>query len=910
MGLRILHSLLNEQDSVKALNTQLKALNKQIKDAQVQLKAAASKGADVGDISNQLSSIYKQISDKNRANTETIELNYYIKLVGDLTDKVSSMRHHQKSSEELNEAKEQHSSVTNCLSQIPPLKSQLSQLKKQYYQAKQGAVIQKKINTKTKKLADIQKDMEIVQGVKADQTSKISDAGAKKVANAQKALDRISLVEPISEQEQSLTPEDERAKEACELNLKGLQNEMANWNSRLAKIQASATPAPVKEDTMSGWQSGYPDATGGDSYSFQSNGPLGSQPDLEDEGFTTFYGDSDEHESGYNFDGGGPELGEDPETIEERHQVNYNTELQEKFASKDQMKYLYSNEPEAAKKLASKMTKKDYKKLPKKVKKNKRDGRIKELQVWGVNTQPGFGLGDVPRDSMTDYQTKNQSAYNMIGLGENNRPKMKKGKLLEYISELTTRGGANGKVYKKKDIIKSSAPFITEAPIDYGDRPERINPDIAAKLSSQDTPFGQDHPAFPKVGEDEVYSNYEELIASKRFKDVVDTFKRYTGVEGNATDMQNLMGLQGMMMQSLQNTLRIESSNKQRLEDLAVEIVTKDLNVPEGSLQFDVEITGMQKLSKDDMKQKPKNQEQSLEMEEDTLEHMEELDLEVSKRRFINSMMQGSAKKSLYLYHMVSDELNEIDPTLMNLYGVVISANDLMYWILPDMMGAGGGGEGAQVFGKEKIDLSTNPPTVVAKGMTFPVLVHELHKGVMEYLSLHGLPGDKELRQKVMDKTDFLEDEMWDLRLGPGLWERFIDSIGADDFDVKNHLYTEIIQMPAKEFLEFMKEIQSGSPEGKYKMVNLAKKIKSEIQQDEYEEATGEYEENDEPVADIPGFEGTMEALDDISIRDLFPPGSELGDEEEMDIDSLLDKISDTGMESLTPKELQFLKDQ
>ena len=50
--------------------------------------------------------------------------------------------------------------------------------------------------------------------------------------------------------------------------------------------------------------------------------------------------------------------------------------------------------------------------------------------------------------------------------------------------------------------------------------------------------------------------------------------------------------------------------------------------------------------------------------------------------------------------------------------------------------------------------------------MTFPVLVHELHKGVMEYLSLHGLPGDKELRQKVMDKTDFLEDEMWDLRLG------------------------------------------------------------------------------------------------------------------------------------------------
>ena len=262
--------------------------------------------------------------------------------------------------------------------------------------------------------------------------------------------------------------------------------------------------------------------------------------------------------------------------------------------------------------------------------------------------------------------------------------------------------------------------------------------------------------------------------------------------------------------------------------------------------------------------------------------------------------MQGSAKKSLYLYHMVSDELNEIDPTLMNLYGVVISANDLMYWIMPDMMGAGGG-EGAPVFGKEKIDLSTTPPTVVAKGMTFPVLVHELHKGVMEYLSLHGLPGDKELRQKVMDKTDFLEDEMWDLRLGPGLWERFIDAIGADDFDVKNYLYTEIIQMPAKEFLSFMKEVQSGSEKGKQMMVSLAKKIKDEIQQDEYEEATGEYDED----------EGTslMEPEEDIDISDLYPSNTDsMG--QVMDIDDLLDKISEKGMQSLTPDELQFLKDQ
>jgi len=715
--------------------------------------------------------------------------------------------------------------------------------------------------------------------------------------------------------------EKEKAKWQARITSKNA--EIKNWSSKLAKLQASQ----ITESIMGGLQGGYADVEDGDTsgYTFQSKGPLGSQPELEDEGFDTFYGDSDSQWRSYDFDSDGPELGEDPESFEEeRNQVNYSNTLEEKFASKAQQKYLYATNPEAAKKLGSKMTKKDYKKLPEKKKKK----RVKELQVWGVNTQPGFGLGDVPRTPMHgDVNIMGTVHSDSVKLEEIKKPKMKKGKLLEYISELTTRAGSNGKIYKKKDLTKESAPFsvrpksldeikkmitrVMEAPIDYGDRPERINPEIEAKLASQDTPFGQDHPAFPKVGDDEVYSNYEELIASKRFKDVVDTFKRYTGVEGNATDMQNLMGLQGMMMQSLQNTLRIESANKTKLEELAIDIVTKDLNVPEGSLQFDVEITGMQKLSKDDMKQKPKDEEDSFEMEEETLEHMEELDLEVSKRRFINSMMQGSAKKSLYLYHMVSDELNAIDPTLMNLYGVVISANDLMYWIMPDMMMGGGGGEEAQVFGKEKIDLSTDPPTVVAKGMTFPVLVHELHKGVMEYLSLHGLPGDKELRQKVMDKTDFLEDEMWDLRLGPGLWERFIDAIGADDFDIKNHLYTEIIQMPAKQFLDFMKEIQSGSDKGKQMMVDLAKRIKNDIQKDEYEDATGEYEEEDNgPVADIPGFEGTMEALDDINIRDLFPQGSNQEDSYEMDIDSILDKISDKGIEFLTPEELQFLKDQ
>tara|TARA_R110001592_G_scaffold104645_2_gene294350 strand:+ start:6519 stop:9326 length:2808 start_codon:yes stop_codon:yes gene_type:complete len=935
MGLRDLKILIEQSE---AMGAQLSQLDSQIDQANLELKKLkSSPGGAIASLEKQLSGIYKQIEDSKKQTMDKEEIAYFQKLV-DSAEKILDQIWSKANEDGL---MEQVVDPNQALKdQVQQLKNQIVSMRQQEKDTKKAFEDQKKLTSKQKELEDIGKEKEKFQKYSSEKEAKVTSSLNTRISNATKALNNLQgsseESEEMNEQTQKLTPKQEKEKKRLEKLIQSLTNELSGISRRMTKY------AIVNEDTMSGDQGGYADVSYGadSSYDFQSHGPLGSEPELEDDGFTTFYGDSDSHEGAYNFSSGGAELGEDPESIEEEtYRVNYGT-IEEKFASKAQARYFYAkaNEPGKEGKKWKKWSKEfsddteDFSKLPEK-KKKKNEKRVKEIQVWGINSNPGFGLGDVPRYKM--YSDVPGPAHsNVMGISEMKKPKMKKGKLLEYLSELTTRGGAKGKVYKKKDITKVSAPYtekskesydikniitklaenklkLQEVPIDYEDRPERINPDIERKLATQDTPFGKDNPAFPKVGEEEVYSNYEELIASKRFKDVVDTFKRYTGVEGNATDMRNLQGLQGMMMQSLQNTLRIEGSNKERLEELAIEIVTKDLNVPEGALQFDVEITGMKKLSKDDMKQKPKDKEDSLEMEEETLEHIEELDLEVSKRRFINSMMQGSAKKALYLYHMVSDELNEIDPTLMNLYGVVISANDLMYWILPDMMGGGGEGEGAQVFGKEKIDLSTTPPTVVAKGMTFPVLVHELHKGVMEYLSLHGLPGDKELRQKVMDKTDFLEDEMWDLRLGPGLWERFIDAIGADDFDVKNHLYSEIIQMPAKQFLEFMKEIQSGSDKGKQMMVDLAKKIKEDIQKDEYEDATGEYEE-EEPMSDMPGFEGTMDSLDDINIKDLFPqPGSEMGGGQiELDIDTILDKISDSGMDSLKPEELQFLKDQ
>jgi hypothetical protein len=143
------------------------------------------------------------------------------------------------------------------------------------------------------------------------------------------------------------------------------------------------------------------------------------------------------------------------------------------------------------------------------------------------------------------------------------------------------------------------------------------------------------------------------------------------------------------------------------------------------------------------------------------------------------------------------------------------------------------------IAGKEEVDRQTDPPTIKVRAINFPVLIHELIKGVLELFSHQGEPEDKELFIKVMQQEDLLHKEMWDLRLGPSIWDRlrsqFPEEILVDETLVEhqNYLITEIFKLPAKTFLIFIKEVLSGSERGKTYMVKLMKKVYDNIEQND-----------------------------------------------------------------------------
>jgi len=411
---------------------------------------------------------------------------------------------------------------------------------------------------------------------------------------------------------------------------------------------------------------------------------------------------------------------------------------------------------------------------------------------------------------------------------------------------------------KRKLTKEEIERLLTEAPIDYGDYPERMDPSIERRFRTRQHPLG-DLPQYPST---EGPHHFEEIVVSERFKEVVDKIKRYAGMKNvqvvgrdGKLDAMKLIMIQLGLVRSL---YQIESRHTTSLEGLAVKLVKDYFKIPDDVLQFDAKLEWV--IDMGDIKSQAES-----DIEEDSgeemIEDIEELDMEVAKRRFINALIHGSAFKGQYMFHMVEEQLDGINQNLIPLYGLFMAITEFAYFIIPpEQAQAAAGGESTSA-GVSRIDLSTEPPTIIARAKTFPILLHEVIKGVMEYMSTHGLPKDPKKRKYVMDKSDFLEAENWDLMLGPNFWEKFVDAIGEEDHEIKAHLYAKIVEMPAQQFNFFMKEILKKSNKGKEMMVDLANEIKREIREEDYEDAMGQYGESPDDDDD---------SWEDVDISDLF----------------------------------------
>ena len=503
------------------------------------------------------------------------------------------------------------------------------------------------------------------------------------------------------------------------------------------------------------------------------------------------------------------------------------------------------------------------------------------------------------------------------------------------------------KVTKEKllSLVKQN---LQEMPMDF-DGPERPDTDVERDLQRGDTPLS----IVPTPETNRADQNFFELLASERYRDVVERVRQITDYHGPIAG-RNIGPLGGMMMSAHNQIITLESTHKEALIAMAIEVVKKEMGLPEDIEEYvnfivDLKTPNLQGfnrggqisppkqetpnvqdselLSDDEIAQiTPENREMEMELFQDVQNIDTTQELEESKYRLIKAIIAGSSKKGHWMYRQLRARLREItgSDTLFNLYGVMMSINDLNYWqfdksmlrmsavagrvdiVRPtesddnqeeddDMMNNMGGDEDEdedEDFTPQDERIDPRKTNIIVQGVNFPVLVHELLKGLMKTFALQGQP-KKDMFVDVREKQEKLEYEIWDLRLGPSIWRRLNDSFPEDvledhNRELQNYIMTEIFKLPAKKFLVLMKEVMGETQRGKRLLSLIYDGIVRIMNDEDYQEAIERYENELNGITDTTNDDQLLNDLNGLfGDKGISLSKDDLGDDEESDEDFL-----------------------
>ncbi len=108
----------------------------------------------------------------------------------------------------------------------------------------------------------------------------------------------------------------------------------------------------------------------------------------------------------------------------------------------------------------------------------------------------------------------------------------------------------------------------------------------------------------------------------------------------------------------------------------------------------------------------------------------------------------------------------------------------------------------------QNLQESSNPGiTIRARAICFPMLVHEIIKGLYELVSLQGFKGDKEQNQAVVDKVDQLKNEPHDIKYGKYIYDALNKIFSESEYNeprIREFFFTEVYQLDDEDFLPFI----------------------------------------------------------------------------------------------------------
>src|SRR5271157_343324 len=375
---------------------------------------------------------------------------------------------------------------------------------------------------------------------------------------------------------------------------------------------------------------------------------------------------------------------------------------------------------------------------------------------------------------------------------------------------------------------------LLEMAMELGDTPDSIHPTHKRNLAQGQHPLGQ-NPAFPAAQAGQGM-NAHERHAVGTYKAIAQNLQRYGGYMPRSQNPREIVRAAQDMFRTLGDLQQREAEHIDKLEPLAVETV---LRLPEfkslrprveaGQVKIEAYLNRRVNIQGMEFSDTPREEPEGYQVPEIKAEY----DEMVHKRKMINTLIQGAAVSNNYSFAYYSrDELQAIDPSLVRDYGKMMAYSELGYFIQdPEMLKMAAAAAGSEIQGGDE-RLKRNEDgsvSVVARAITFPMLVQEIIKGLMEYLSWNN-EEDSDTQYAVNKEADFVDDEQVQMQLGPHIYRQIIDAIGLDSAEVWPYLHKRLVKMPVREFNENMRAFIGGTPEGKAWLKRLADEIKGQIQ--------------------------------------------------------------------------------
>jgi len=191
-----------------------------------------------------------------------------------------------------------------------------------------------------------------------------------------------------------------------------------------------------------------------------------------------------------------------------------------------------------------------------------------------------------------------------------------------------------------------------------------------------------------------------------------------------------------------------------------------------------------------------------------------------AKHKTLNAFGQGAAVSMNTVHHMV-DELDTISINLKPLYDKLMRLNEIAYLTMPEedfVQMAQDCDDNEMIGGTNRIIWDENGfPVVVARGVNFVTLVHEIVKGIYTYLALNAYESEYEYYE-IAQYTESIASEIEDIGAGKMIISTLRDYL-LDNFDsyyVHESFFEMFIvalaKLPPDEMLALMNGLISDTP--------------------------------------------------------------------------------------------------